>query len=251
MKKILLSLSVILVLTSCDPKVLGELATTVLETAAQGVGLTDQQIGSGLKEALNIGISNGVDKLSATDGYYKSAYKILLPPEARKVTDRLSKIPGFTDVEEVLLQKINRGAEDAATRAKPIFVAALRDMTFTDARNILMGDKNAATQYLNRTTYQNLYGEFSPVIQSSLDKFSARKYWRDITTQYNKIPLIDDVNTELDQYITEQALNGLFSMVEVKELDIRQNISSRTSDILRKVFALQDPGATTTPGGGE
>jgi len=249
MKKILLSFSVIFVLTSCDPQILGELATTVLEQAATGTALTDAQIGSGLKEALNIGISNGVDVLSTEDGYYKSAYKILLPPEAQKITNRLAKVPGFSDVEEVLLKKINRGAEDAAIRAKPIFVSALRNMTFTDAKNILLGNKNAATTYLNTNTYSNLYSEFNPVIAASLDKFSARQYWRNIVKNYNKIPLITKVNPELDEYITNEALKGLFSMVEVKEKDIRANISSRTSDVLRKVFALQDAGANTTTGG--
>lgn len=248
MKKILLSLSVILVLTSCDPKLLGEIATTVLEQAGANGVLSDAQIGSGLKEALNIGISNGVDVLSSENGYYKSAYKILLPPEAQKITQRLSRVPGFSDVEEVLLKKINRGAEDAAVRAKPIFVSALRNMTFTDAKNILLGEKNAATTYLNTNTYNNLYGEFNPVIVKSLDKFSARQYWRNIVKNYNKIPLVNKVNPELDQYITNEALKGLFSMVEVKEKDIRANISSRTSDILRRVFALQDEGAQTNGG---
>lgn len=245
MKKIFLSLSVILALTSCDPQMLGDIATTVLDQAATGGVLSDAQIGSGLKEALNIGISNGVDVLSAEGGYYNSAYKILLPPEAQKITQRLSKVPGFSDVEEVLLKKINRGAEDAAIRAKPIFVNALKNMTFTDAKNILLGEKNAATTFLNTNTYSNLYSEFNPVIASSLDKFSARQYWRNIVKNYNKIPLIDDVNPELDEFITNEALKGLFSMVEVKERDIRGNISSRTSDVLRKVFALQDAGAQT------
>ena len=245
MKKIFLSLSVILVLTSCDPKLLGDIATTVLEQAATGGALSDAQIGSGLKEALNIGISNGVDVLSAENGYYNSAYKILLPPEAQKITNRLSKVPGYSDIEAVLLKKINRGAEDAVIRAKPIFVSALRNMTITDAKNILLGDKNAATTYLHSSTYNNLYGEFNPVIASSLDKFSARQYWKNIVNNYNKIPLVTKVNPELDEYITNEALKGLFSMVEVKEKDIRANISSRTSDVLRKVFALQDPGAQT------
>lgn len=245
MKKIILSLSVIMILTSCDPKILGELATTVLESAVTGSALSDGQIGSGLKEALNVGISNGVDKLSATDGYYKSAYKILLPEQAQKVTNALSKVPGFTNVEEILLQKINRGAEDAASRAKPIFVKALQNLTFADARNILLGNKNAATAYLNNNTYQNLYSEFNPVIVNSLDKFSARKYWKDIVKQYNKIPLVEDVNEDLDDFITTEALKGLFGMVESKELDIRQNISSRTSELMKQVFALQDAGAAT------
>lgn len=237
MKKILISLSVILVMTSCDPKTLGDLATTVLTTP--GV-LTQDQIGAGLKEALNVGISNGVNVLSAKDGYYKSAYKILLPPEAQKITSKLQKIPGFNRVEDILLEKINRGAEDAAVRAKPIFVSAIKGMTFNDAKNILMGSNDAATQYLHGTTYQALYGEFNPVIVRSLDKFQARKYWSDAVKAYNQIPFVTKANPDLDDYITGEALKGLFSMVEKKEQNIRTDINSRTSDVLKKVFALQD-----------
>ena len=138
------------------------------------------------------------------------------------------------------MEKINRGAEDAASRAKPIFVDAITGMSFQDATQILMGDKDAATQYLNRATYTKLYDEFNPVIINSLDKFNARQYWRDIVERYNKIPLVDDVNPSLDDYVTTQALTGLFSMVERKELDIRENVAARTTELLRKVFAKQD-----------
>lgn len=202
--------------------------------------ITSAEAGNGLKEALNIGISKGADRLSVKDGYFKSAYKILLPPEARKVTERLRVIPGFTDVEDILLEKINRGAEDAATKAKPIFVKAITGMTFNDAMNILMGNKNAATAYLNSATYNELYAAFNPVIVQSLDKFDARKYWSDAVNAYNKIPFIERANPNLDQYVTNQALTGLFNMVEKEELNIRENISARTSDLLKRVFAKQD-----------
>ena len=133
---------------------------------------TNAEVSDGLKEALNIGISNGADRLSAKDGYFKSAYKILLPPEARKVTDRLQAVPGFSDVENVILEKINRGAEDAATKAKPIFIKAIKSMTISDVINILMGADDAATQYLKSATYSTLYSEFNPVIVNSLNKFN-------------------------------------------------------------------------------
>ena len=233
-KKIaLLALVFTLTLTSCD--VLQQVATTALEKT-----LTNEDIGNGLREALSLGISNGSDVLSQKGGYFNSAYKILLPPEARQVTDRLRVIPGFNKVEDIVLEKINAGAEDAAAKAKPIFVSAIRQMTITDALNILMGDKNAATEYLKRTTYQQLYNEFNPVIVTSLDKFEARKYWGDAVNTYNKIPLIKKVNPSLDEYVTNQALTGLFSMVEAKEKDIRTNTSERVTDLLRKVFAKQD-----------
>ncbi len=232
MKLRLLSLVLIFALSGC-----AELQK-ILDN--NSVPLTNEQIALGLKEALNIGISKGSDVLSSQDGFYKSSFKILLPPEARKVTDRLKVIPGFTNVEEIILEKINRGAEDAAKRAKPIFQNAIREMTFGDVMDILMGNNNAATQYLNRTTYQPLYNEFNPVIVESLNKFNAIEYWADAVNAYNKIPFITKVNPRLDDYVTTQALNGLFAMVEIEESKIRTDISQRTTDLLRRVFARQD-----------
>jgi hypothetical protein len=202
--------------------------------------LTAEEVGRGLKEALNFGISEGVQKLSAKDGYFKSPYKILLPAEAQKVADKLKSIPGFSSVENVILERINRAAEDAATKAKPIFVDAIKGMTFRDAFDILMGEDNAATVYLKRSTYQKLYDAFNPVIVRSLDKFNARSYWSDAVNAYNKIPLVKEMNPSLDDYVTTQALNGLFSMVEIKENKIRDDVSQRTTDLLRRVFARQD-----------
>ena len=193
-----------------------------------------------MKQALEFGISEGAQRLSRENGYFKSPYKILLPEEARKITDRLQNVPGFAQVEEVILEKINRGAEDAAAKAKPIFVDAIKSMSFRDAMNILMGNKDAATQYLHRTTYQSLYREFNPVIVSSLDKFNARDYWSDAVNAYNKIPFVDKANPDLDDYVTEEALEGLFAMVEKKEREIRNNVSARKTDLLRRVFARQD-----------
>ncbi len=221
-------------LTACAE--LQNIAETVLEEET----LTSTDIANGLKEALTIGISKGSDILSATDGYFKSQYKILLPEEARKVTDKLQSVPGFSQVEDIILEKINRGAEDAAKKAKPIFVDAIKGMTFDDALSILMGNDDAATLYLNRSTRSKLYGEFHPVIVNSLNKFNAIDYWADIVNTYNQIPFVEKLNPSLDQYVTEQALNGLFSMVEKEEKKIRTDISSRTTDLLRRVFAKQD-----------
>ena len=229
----------ILVLTpACDQATMDR----VLQTAGEigGAGLTQADIGKGLKEALTKGISTGATALSQKNGYFNSPYKILLPEEARKVTDKLQGVPGFSNLESVILEKINAGAEDAAKQAKPIFVNAIKQMTFADATNILMGEKDAATSYLNAKTYDQLYAKFQPVIIKSLDKFNARSTWSDATTAYNRIPLIQDVNTELDDYVTQQALQGLFAMVAKEELNIRQNVSARTSDLMRQVFAKQD-----------
>lgn len=227
---IIIALFVAMSLPSCD----------TLQQLSSGLEPTTAEIGQGLKQALELGISEGAALLAQKDGYFKSEYKILLPAEARKVTDRLKFIPGFSDVENIILEKLNRAAEDAAASAKPIFVNAIREMTFDDALNILMGPQNAATQYLDQKTHAPLYNEFHPVVVTSLNKFNAIQYWADAVNAYNKIPLVEKVNPSLDQYVTEAALDGLFGMVAKKELQIRTDINSRTTDLLKKVFAKQD-----------
>lgn len=219
-------------LSSCDPKQLGQFI--------EGAGLTDAEIAAGLKEALNQGVDKSVTSLSAQNGYYASAYKIILPPEARKVTSKLKSIPGFSNLEEEAVKKINRAAEDAATKAGPIFVNAIKQMTFTDALNILMGEKDAATQYLIKTTYTGLYGEFKPVMVNSLNTFGALDYYADAVNTYNKIPLVEKVNPDLADYVATKALDGLFALIKEKELGIRTDLNQRTSGLLKKVFARQD-----------
>ncbi|NJO87255.1 MAG: DUF4197 domain-containing protein [Lewinella sp.] len=204
-------------------------------------GLSSETIADGLKEALNLGARRGSDELSAQGGYFNDlAYRILLPPEAQKVTNKLRGIPGFSDLETQVIRKINQGAEDAAKEAAPIFLEAIKQMTIQDALGILKGDKDAATQYLQRVTFEQLYAKFNPVIVTSLDKFSARTIWSDAVNTYNRIPLVTQVNNDLDDYVTRQALNGLFKKVALEELNIRTNLNARTSELLRKVFAQQD-----------
>lgn len=217
----------------------------VLDKAKKAVGLpegnlTQEEVGNGLKEALNNGIGEAVDFLSAKDGYFKSPYKILVPEEAQKVTDKLKAVPGFANIEADLTERMNRAAEDAATKAKPIFVAAIKGMTFKDAMAILTGNTDAATRYLEKSTYQQLYNEFKPVIQASLDKVNAREYWSNAVTTYNKLPFVTKTNPELDDHVTKTALKGMFSLVEKKEQGIRSDVGQRNSDLLRKVFAKQD-----------
>lgn len=203
--------------------------------------LTNEDIGNGLKAALDMGIGKGADELSKKGGFFNSPYKILLPTEARQVAEKLRVIPGFNKVEDIIVEKINAGAEDAAMKAKPIFINAIKQMTFSDALNILMGEKNAATNFLKRTTYDQLYKEFNPSIVASLDKYDARKYWSDATTAYNRIPFIGKkADPNLDDYVTKEALNGLFAMVEQKERSIRANRAERTTTLLQNVFAKQD-----------
>ncbi len=205
------------------------------------VPLSNADISNGLKEVLSLGTDEAVGFLSAKDGYFKSAYKILLPKEVRQVTDKLKVIPGFNNVEGVVLEKINRAAEDAATKAGPIFLNAIKGMSISDAMSILMGKRDAATQYLNGQTYNQLYGEFQPILLESLQKFNAVTYWEAAVNTYNKIPLLADVKSRLDDYVTHEALKGLFSLVEKKEDGIRADVSQRVTPLLQKVFAKQDP----------
>jgi hypothetical protein len=217
-------------------------ACDVLEEVASGV-LTEptlEEIGRGLKEALSNGISKGVESLAKKDGYFKSAQKILLPADVRKVTDRLKNVPGFSNLENELLEKMNRGAEDAAKEAGPIFLSAIRGLTFQDATNILMGTDNAATAYLQRTTNQQLYDKFNPKIVASLNKIGVNDLWRKAADTYNKIPLVTKVNNDMDDYVTKEALKGLFNKIEEEETNIRRNKFFRTTALLKKVFAKQD-----------
>ena len=230
-----LSLFFLVTFISCDPKDIEQLLN-----AGASSTLTNQEISAGLKEALDLGVKQGVTTLSANNGYYESVYKIVLPAEASRIVDKLKIIPGFSDLEQQVIKKINQAAEDAAKSASPIFAKAIREMTFTDVTNILMGEKNAATTYLHQKTYSSLYSEFNPVIISSLNKFGALDLWRDAITKYNSLPFVDKINPDLDDHVTGKALEGLFSLIEKKELGIRQDIRQRTSDLLKKVFARQD-----------
>jgi hypothetical protein len=204
----------------------------------QGIGGVD--VSGGLKEALNNGISKQVTKLTATDGFYKNeAVKILLPDELKKVDSGLRKI-GLSSLADEGLKVLNRAAENAVKEATPIFVDAVVNMSFSDATTILMGNESAATQYLENSTSTALYGKFNPVIQNSFRKVGADKVWSNIITKYNSIPLVKKVNPDLTDYVTNQAMQGVFKMIAVEEKNIRTNLSSRTSPLLQKVFAMQD-----------
>ena len=233
MKKILV-LAVAISLSSCAEmqQVMNQFPQT------QGIGGVD--IAGGLKEALNNGISKQVTKLTATDGFYRNeAVKILLPEELRKVDAGLRRI-GLSSLADEGLKVLNRAAEDAVKEATPIFVDAVRNMTFMDAKTILMGNESSATTYLQNSTSTALYGKFNPVIKNSFTKVGADKVWTNIITKYNSIPLVNKVNPDLTDYVTNQALKGVFKMVAVEEKNIRTNLSARTSVLLQKVFAMQD-----------
>ncbi len=236
MKKAFIYLFLVLGLVSCDPKDL----QSVLDAVNSSGALSNLDVANGLKEALEFGVDNSVDFLSAKDGFYKSSYKILLPDEANTVINKLKIVPGFSNLEEELVKKINYAAEDAAKKAGPIFLDAVRSITFDDAMNILMGDKNAATQYLHTRTYNSLYGEFKPVLDNSLNSFGALDLWRDAVNAYNKIPFISKVNPDLSDHINTKALFGLFDLIEAKEQGIKTDVSQRTTSLLKEVFTKQD-----------
>lgn len=212
---------------------------------------TEGEIGSGLKEALNVGISNGVSELIKTDGYFKNELiKVLLPPEAQKVEEIIRKyIPGGKNLVDDAILKMNRAAEDAANEAKPIFVNAITSMSITDAKNILFGNKDAATTYLKDKTIQNLTTAYSPKINNSLSKVGASQAWKALADPYNKFAnspaaaLVKDakpINADLGAYVTQKALEGLFFKVKGEEQKIRENISARSTQLLQRVFGLLD-----------
>ena len=234
MKKIVLSIA-ILSLVSCAEM------QQVLEQLPQQTGILSQaEMGNGLKEALNNGITKQVSKLTTTDGFFKNeAVKILLPEELQKVDTKLRQL-GMTKLADDGLKILNIAAEYAVKEATPIFVDAVKQMTFTDAKNILLGNESSATTYLQTSTSTALYGKFNPVIKNSFAKVGADKIWTQIITKYNSIPLVKKVNPDLTDYTTNKAMEGVFKMIAVEEKDIRTNFSARTSDLLKKVFALQD-----------
>lgn len=203
-------------------------------------GITNEQIAAGLKEALQNGISNQVTTLAVQDGFFKNEMvKILLPEELQKV-DRTLRNIGLSNLADEGLKVLNRAAEDAVGEAIPIFADAITDMTIVDAKNILLGDKNSATLYLKSVTSAALYQKFNPIINNSFKKVGADKIWTDLITRYNNLPLTADVNPDLTDYVTNEALKGVFTMVAVEEVEIRANVAKRTSDLLKRVFALQD-----------
>lgn len=194
------------------------------------------EVASGLKEALTKGVSKGSDEVSRTDGYFKNPeIKIPFPPEVKQVETTLRKMGMDKQVDEFILS-LNRAAEDAAKEAKPIFVSAIKQMTIEDAWSILKGENNAATKYLEKTTSVQLKEKFKPIIKASLDKVNATKYYKDLITAYNKVPMVKKVNPELDTYATDKATDGLFVMIAKEEKNIRENPGARTTDLLKKVF---------------
>jgi len=235
MKKLLLLLICVPVLgIRCDT------AQQILTAAGQhagsnGTGLSTMEIAAGLKEALAVGATNSGNMLSAADGFFKNAaIKILLPEEARKVENTLRDL-GMSSLVDKAVLALNRAAEDAAKQATPIFKKAITEMTITDALGILKGGDNAATNYLMQKTTASLTAAFRPVIENSLQKVNATKYWSDVFTTYNKFST-NKINPDLSGYVTEKALSGIFYAVAQEEAKIRRDPVARTTELLKKVF---------------
>jgi len=227
-------------LSNCDT--LQDIASTALGSSSSsgGTGLSNSQIVSGLKQALIQGTSKGVNVLSVKDGFFKNAaVKVLFPPEAQKVEKTLRDI-GAGQLVDVAIEKINRAAEDAAVGAKDIFINSITQMTVTDAMGILMGEDNACTNYLRKTTSSALFTSFNPVIKKSLNQVGASDAWTAAISNYNKVPFIEKVNPDLDDYVTNKAMDGVFLMIENEEKLIRKDPVKRVTDILKQVFGMQD-----------
>ena len=204
-------------------------------TGVSKTNLSNDEIIRGLKEALQVGTERGAQKLSAVDGFFKDAViKILMPEEAKKVEKKLRNLGMGKQVDNAILS-MNRGAEDAAKSAAPIFINAIKQMSFQDAMGILKGGDSAATKYLREKTNAALTEAFRPVIENSLAKVDATKHWNTVFTTYNKFSS-EKVNTDLSAYVTEKALAGIFYQVAQEEMKIRKDPLARTSDILKKVF---------------
>ena len=202
--------------------------------------ITEGEAAQALKEALDNGAKNTVDMVSKADGYMGNPeIKIPFPPDAKKVEDKLRDL-GMDNKVDQAVESINRASEDAANAAKPILVDAIKKLTVRDALNIVKGNEDAATQYLKRTTNEAIYDLFKPKISVSLDKVNATKHWGTVMTTYNKIPFVEKVNPDLEDYVTKMALKGLYTMIAKEEKKIRENPIARVTDMLKKVFGWLD-----------
>ncbi|AKQ46343.1 hypothetical protein TH63_13065 [Rufibacter radiotolerans] len=241
MKKLLSSYFVLaglfmLALSGCTASQIQQTMDGVMQTTGQNVPLTQSEVSMGLKQALSQGINKGATQAAQTDGFYKnSLIRIPFPPDVKKVENTLRSVGLGSEVDKFILS-LNRGAEDAAKSAAPIFLNAIKQLTFSDVWNILRGEKDAATQYLKRTTTSQLTSAFSPIMKQSLDRVNATRYYSELVNRYNKIPVVQKVNPDLESYATQKAIDGLFTLVAQEEANIRENPIARTTELLKRVF---------------
>lgn len=244
MKFRILFLSFITIFISAASNAQIKIPGALKQAAANALGQgnpTQVEIGSALKEALAIGVSAGTDRLSAQNGFLgNAAVKLLFPPEAQKV-ERTLRSMGLNKPCDDFIRSMNNAAELAVKEAKPVFISALKQMTLQDATNILLSkETNSATNYFQRVTGNELAAKFQPIISDALNKTEATRYWTDLSTQYNRIPMVSKVQTDLTAYATQKAMDGLFHEVAQEELKIRSNSGSRSTALLQKVFGYAD-----------
>ncbi len=240
MKSLIVILSLAIILPSCSSGQfdLGK-ASKEVNKAINGKTLTNQEVIDGLKQALTIGGQNASGSASKPDGYFRNPIiKIPFPPETKNMETKLRSLGMSKQVDEFVLT-INRAAEEAAKQAAPIFTDAVKSMTITDGMNILKGKDTAATSYLRQKTSVALHDKFKPVIKAATQKVNVTQYWNPLATTYNKIPFVDRVNPDLDEYITQKALSGLFYLISQEEIKIRKDPAARVTDLLKKVFGSQ------------
>ncbi|MFC6997555.1 DUF4197 domain-containing protein [Rufibacter roseus] len=223
-------------LSGCTASQIQQTMDGINGTVGANRPLTQTEVASGLREALAQGINRGATQASQTNGFYQnSLIRIPFPPDVQRVENTLRNV-GLGDQVDKFILTLNRGAEDAAKSSVPIFMNAIRQLTFNDVWNILRGEKDAATQFLRRTTTDQLTQAFRPIMSQSLDKVNATKYYADLVNQYNRIPLVQKVNPDLEAYATQKAIDGLFLLVAQEEANIRENPIARTTELLRRVF---------------
>lgn len=227
LKRLFIIFSIVITISSCE----------TLSKLPGYTTITESEAAEGMRQALDLGIGRGVNLLNQNDGFFgNQAYKLFLPPDAQRIESTLRQLGMGGMVDRAILQ-INRAAEDAVGYARPIFADAIREMTITDAINIIRGPNDAATQYFRQKTHAKLVQAFSPVIRSSLEKFSATKYYNEVISTYNNFPTtINKLNPDLPSYVVGKAIDALFDQIAQEEANIRANPVARTTDILKKVF---------------
>jgi hypothetical protein len=234
-KHALIVLCVTTGLLSCD-------TLSNLPNVSNNIPLTENEAASGIREALDQGVSSGISLLNKEDGFFKNeVYKVLLPPEAQRIENTMRQLGMGAMVDKAILQ-INRAAEDAVGSARPIFVDAIKQLTIADALNIIRGADTAATYYFKQKTTDKLTAAFSPIVQSSLEKFSATKYYSDVINTYNRFPTtMNKINPDLPSYVVGKTVDALFDQIAKEEIAIRTNPAERTTQILKRVFGSRAP----------
>lgn len=232
-----------MMIAGCTTQEILDDTKAILNSGTEQKGLTNDQVIAGLKEALTVGTGNSASKASAEDGFFKNPKIVLpFPPDAIKVKEKV-EAAGFKPQVEKFELTLNRAAEEAAKEAKPIFVNAITGMTIQDGFNILKGADNAATQYLQDKTSAQLYDAFKPKVKTAIEKVQLTKYWEPIISKYNMLTKLtggDQINPDLEDYVTKRAMSGLFTLIAEEELKIRKDPVARVTDILKTVFSTLD-----------